>query len=634
MAIKALALILFLFSLPITLTVEGRCLVIAGLLGSFGASLIALQGGSFWVICSRFLLSFLGFGTVCLVRVDPYAVMFFAFFTLGIIDWTCRDGLSGSGASQIRDFRTGGVAQDDSNVLRAGISSGWCFGGVLAIAMFWFFLHVVFAATTTIWSLKTWHLILVHQSPAIFPVYGQIASLALLCGYMTLFSSSASARSFFLKGVHVGLWCAMPLVFLQLSGITLPYVSGEAPFWQHLNRHSGLFEDPNAFGVVTGLLLFIGMHQRWYLLSTCWMFLALFSGSRLFTLSLVILFIVWAVRIRQRALALWHIHWSPLILRCGVALLLAACFFCGIAYQLLSEANVLPDAVNRGFSALNVVRLHETFSTRLAFWKLGLEMFAHNPLAGVGFGNFERVMTSYARRDGNDLNLWTDTPNNFYLGLLSELGVIGFLIFLFELTKLSLNKSPEDRMFLQTGLFVFLLTLFFGAHIYFIECSLIGALLIGFCVKERRRETTRSVPALWILQSTVACGMLVLLFAVHRSMEYGWYPWERDIDGSYVRWAAPRAQALQVCRDDRVHFEISLPPERTVEIRSPHSVSTLNHFPASWQGVSVECRGATRLPLTFKVSKGWIPAVDAPETKEWRTLGVRIKQDPACMAAP
>ena len=232
MAIKALALILFLFSLPITLTVEGRCLVIAGLLGSFGASLIALQGGSFWVICSRFLLSFLGFGTVCLVRVDPYAVMFFAFFTLGIIDWTCRDGLSGSGASQIRDFRTGGVAQDDSNVLRAGISSGWYFGGVLAIAMFWFFLHVVFAATTTIWSLKTWHLILVHQSPAIFPVYGQIASLALLCGYMTLFSSSASARSFFLKGVHVGLWCAMPLVFLQLSGITLPYVSGEAPFWQ------------------------------------------------------------------------------------------------------------------------------------------------------------------------------------------------------------------------------------------------------------------------------------------------------------------------------------------------------------------------------------------------------------------
>jgi hypothetical protein len=230
--------------------------------------------------------------------------------------------------------------------------------------------------------------------------------------------------------------------------------------------------------------------------------------------------------------------------------------------------------------------------------------------------------------------LWTDTPNNLYFGLLAELGIIGFLIFIFEVRKISWTRSAEPGIFLKAGVLVFLLMLFFGTHIYFVECSLIGAFILGCCVTERGEKKWPAGTASWLYRGTLIVGIVALLFGVHRSMEYGWYPWERDIDGSYTRWSVPRAQSLQRCKDDRVTFEIVLPPQRIVEIRSPFDVMNLMTTPSRWQEVSMDCNGAVRLPLSFKVSKGWIPAVDSPETNEWRTLGVRLKADPADMAAP
>lgn len=597
--------------------------MVIGILGSFGAALIASKAVAFWEKWSRLLLILLGFGTVCLVRVDPYAVICFALFTLVIIHCNAHRINSGSDDSSISDLQGRAVSG----------SAHLCFKGVLTLSLFWFFLHGIFSATANIWSLKTWYLIFAHRSPVIFPVYGQLASLALFCGYLSLFSASASARSIFLRGLHAGLWFAVPLVLAQLVGVELPYVPGEAPFWQYLNRHSGMFEDPNSFGVVSGLVVFIGGQQGWYLLSFLWVLIAFFSGSRLFTLSLVILLVVFLMRSGHYAETKWKIARSDLLLR-GIALLSVILILGVTAYLFLAQSYSLPSAIHRGLSPLNIRHLQETFSTRTAFWSLGLQIFADNSLAGVGFGNFERIMTSYARRSGNDLNLWTDTPNNFYFGLLSELGIIGFMIFIFELRKLSWNKSEEPGIFLRAGVFVFLLTLFFGTHIYFIEFALIGAFVVGSCVTEKRVEKYSFMLVFQILRGVVIVGVVALLLALHRSMEYGWYPWERDIDGSYARWGAPRAQLLQKCKDDRVEFEIALPPERTVEIRSPFAVRTLKTLPSSWQEVSMECNGAARLPLTFVVSKGWIPAVDSPETNEWRTLGVRLKGDPGDMAAP
>lgn len=623
MVIKTLVLLLFLFTVPFTLTAQGCYLVIAGIIGSLSAARLVSKGNSFDDTWSRFLMVVLGFSTICLVRVDPYALIVFAFFTLGIIGLNARRINSGSAGFR-KNYSARGTGTYPPHLY---------FEGVLTLSIFWFFINVVFSATANIWSLKTWYVILAHHSPAIFPVYGQLASLALFCAFLPLFSSSASARRSFLAGVYAGLWCAIPLVLLQLKGVLLPYVPTEAPFWEFLNRHSGTFEDPNSFGVVIGILLFVGVQQRWYLLSLCWLLLALFSGSRLFTLSLIILLLVSFVHVIEQARTRWGIESSAILLK-GAALCMIVAL-CGVAsIYLLARSNVLPVAFYRGLSPLNVVRFAETFSTRTAFWKLGIQIFADNPLFGVGFGNFDRVMTSYARRSGNDLNLWTDTPNNFYFGLLSELGIFGFLIFIFELRKISWKKSTEVGVFLRAGVFVLLLMLFFGTHIYFIECSLIGAFALGCCVT-KRIDHKRSFPGTFlIMPSVVFVGLVALLLVLHRSMEYGWYPWERDVDGTYTRWAAPTAQSLLLCKDDRLKFEITLPPERMVEIRSPFDLLTFKSSRSFWQEVDIECRGAQRLPLAFKISKGWMPGVDSPETNDWRNLGVRLKVDPGKMAAP
>jgi len=389
MRITSLVLLFFILTLPITLAVEGWGLIALGLIGSLCYARFFSRQSHFWISWSRFQLSYLGFATVCLTRVDPYAVMLLAFLALAIY--------------RIYD------KHDCTDFIKK--SPNLCFEGFLTLLLFWFFLHGVWPATTNILSLRTWYLLLSHHSPALFPMYGQLASFTLFCLYVSLFSSSFEARKIFLKGVYVGLWCSIPFVLLQIFGVSLPHIPEEGPFWQFLKRHSGLFEDPNAFGVVVGLILFIGMQYRWYLLCFFLTILAFFSGSRLFTLSFLMFLVVYSAHLSLRVAQDWKIGWFKLIQRSSVFLLFGVVFCC-ITYFYLYKIDQLPDAVQRGLSPLNLVRVYETFSTRAVFWTLGLQMWTDNLLTGIGFGNFERMMTSYAKRNGDDLNLWIDTPNS------------------------------------------------------------------------------------------------------------------------------------------------------------------------------------------------------------------------------
>lgn len=72
-----------------------------------------------------------------------------------------------------------------------------------------------------------------------------------------------------------------------------------------------------------------------------------------------------------------------------------------------------------------------TGGERLYTWGIGWEMFLHNPIMGVGPGNFPWVFEEYqGERTFNDRSLAGRAAHSLYFTLLPELGSIGFGLFL------------------------------------------------------------------------------------------------------------------------------------------------------------------------------------------------------------
>lgn len=86
---------------------------------------------------------------------------------------------------------------------------------------------------------------------------------------------------------------------------------------------------------------------------------------------------------------------------------------------------------------------HPTVQTRLHAWRAALDMIRDHPLLGVGIANYEIYSWKYQTEKLERMTLATNTrvdkTHNEYLQILSELGVIGFLLFVWLLYELGKN---------------------------------------------------------------------------------------------------------------------------------------------------------------------------------------------------
>jgi len=71
-------------------------------------------------------------------------------------------------------------------------------------------------------------------------------------------------------------------------------------------------------------------------------------------------------------------------------------------------------------------------TARLAYFSGALRIFYDNPIFGSGFNTF----SSYHREFQKDIRFYSSDPHNFYLKISSELGIIGFVAFLFLLIRI------------------------------------------------------------------------------------------------------------------------------------------------------------------------------------------------------
>ena len=122
--------------------------------------------------------------------------------------------------------------------------------------------------------------------------------------------------------------------------------------------------------------------------------------------------------------------------------------------------NLIKDSFpNQVFSRVGVAEIDKTFSgqTRLYLYRNTIEMIKENLFLGSGFGNFKYVYPRYRDRGEwtlSGLNTRVEQAHNEYLQILSEVGIIGFLVFawiLFMVGRMSfqmIRKEDFDRPFL------------------------------------------------------------------------------------------------------------------------------------------------------------------------------------------
>lgn len=461
-----------------------------------------------------------------------------------------------------------------------------------------------------------------------------LSHLVMFAAVIALFEGAPDLFRGVRRGLGIGVACAALVTIAQFFDLLTGVVPNQSSFWSGINRLSGSFSDPNAQGIflaVAPFLIFGGMQGRargWWLigvlsvLMTC---AGLLSGSRSFVLALILALLagVWMVSRRLLFLSLL----AGGIFVAGVSLLdLYAPWF----EQWLSSS-LMPEGGRRVLMTCSLSRVSESFSSRSVFFVLGRELFDHFPLFGVGVDRFRFYVPALVERLGLNISGWVDNSNNFYLGLLTELGLLG--TFLFVLTVRGRTLSRERETLCLVGLFVLASVLVTGPHLDFPEVLFLSAGLVAASTRPRAIRVMHT--------ATFACVGLVIGFVGVFTREQGGYLWESR-QGHFEQWLSPAAVVSVACSCEgmaELALESSYVPKASplvVSVSASNGDVRQLHFTASEaQQVTFRCRKTEPLAhdhhpgtitLSITTAPGWSPARAWPgKTSDMRTLGIKMR---------
>jgi O-antigen ligase len=334
------------------------------------------------------------------------------------------------------------------------------------------------------------------------------------------------------------------LSVLQYAGFLTAVFPQRWSFWMGIERFGGLFTDPNALGLCAALCVLIALQsiqQRRSAFYVCallvWCFLGLVSGSRTFvliTVGAVVLFFIPAVIAFYRSTK----HRTSLVL----CILLGVLCMPFVVSLLASYTNLT--GIHRLAKLMHPATVVEELSSRAVFFRVNLALFAQHPWFGVGFNAFDRAFAATSAALGFATGRWQDNPNSFYLGICSELGLAGLMLFLLGIFHVRWRWSTNDQ-FLTAGGYAFFLALIVGCHLDFIEVSLLAPCVVQACI------ASVSPMSLHMRRAAVTVLILAAIFLVLKP--HGAAGFYRRDDGIYVRRVA----------------HISLPCGKTIIVDAP-----------------------------------------------------------------
>lgn len=457
-------------------------------------------------------------------------------------------------------------------------------------------------------------------------------TLAALCSF---FGTRVEERERFLRGLDGGLGIAAACTIFSLlypNSLVLP---NQSPFWTSIHRAAGTFSDPNAFGIFIILVLPLiywrarnAQGTRRSYLSTLlvlWSVLGAFSGSRSFFLGLG-LYVLW-----YGACAGRRFFWTILGSLAIVVVALNVAWILDPT-SVPSWSAKLPQGLQRVADAMTLSNAKDTFFSRFAFWRIGLSMWLDNFFFGVGFEQFRFHVPEYAARLGLPTGTWTDNSNNFYLGLLAEMGVLGGAAFLCALAALRW-KHDAAGIFFRAPLTVLLILLFVGPHLAFDEVSILVAALLSMTCEVHSLRWPR---AALVIAPLMGAG----IFLKSATLSRGFFMWERDGQTS-LRWTGRSAYGRLVCdASGKAHLSIrALNPDVAAQpvlarvLTADQTSKSLELRSAEWQTVQFDCphlktipESALSLGYSLDVNRLWVPAKFGMGD-DARLLGVQVRQD-------
>ncbi len=268
--------------------------------------------------------------------------------------------------------------------------------------------------------------------------------------------------------------------FMAVSSLYL-YFTGNPYIRMGIQRATGIsktFEDPNAVAmnlVLAFPFLFIFAKEEGFWLKFLRVFLILIStttviltGSRAGMVVLIIFALIFSLRSKRKILALA----TTLVL-------------------LFLAWTLMPQQYQERFLTLFKPELNESATAsaqgRIVGLKMGMKMFLDRPLLGVGAGNFPTAWALLYSGEGP--RVWMQ-PHNMLGQLFAELGITGFLAFLFFLLVtfrqifISRRRIRGDPWFLHYSkaieicLWLLLISGLFGHNLYRYNWYFLAALAV------------------------------------------------------------------------------------------------------------------------------------------------------------
>jgi O-antigen ligase len=493
-----------------------------------------------------------------------------------------------------------------------------------------------------------------------------------------------------------------------------PYF-GNVEHWVNSGRYNATFTDPNALGAFTILMfpIFIGLliyFRRWYLrvliLASFLLFLMelFFSGSRSAFIGIVLAVLIFVVIFIRMGLSHIKKRWKIYTrrLRTLIILVPVIILICLMIFSLYLAYT--PDSFILKTSL--VERTIETFKTgiyytkelgiieglksisnyRYIFWGQAVAMFKDYPLTGVGQGSYLLQLPNYLtmNRTGylDNGRLVVDYTGNYYLQVLSELGLPGLILILFIFYLLANRifnyfrsrkrlKIFEKSDWLLVALLISFISMLvgqiFGPHTNFDEVQFTLWLVIGLMiayVKVKQVNMKKQFKPLQVcerigfgLREKVSLSVVIIIFISSMTLSsatslsinvgqnlydikgnykgwensYGFYK-EETIEDETFRWTGIDASEVVEKKGDKMIIPIkdAVPAESQKPLAVNIFVNNrlvektrLRHN--EWTDVTIVIPDSAKgyFTLTLAFSRSWVPK-ELGITPDARELGARV----------
>lgn len=471
-----------------------------------------------------------------------------------------------------------------------------------------------------------------------FDVFGNSWQWLFRLGVFSLVVKCFQVKDDRLSGFCQGFWfgglISSLYIVLQATGGGLNVLSNQSMLWDSLRRISGLASDPNAQGILLGLALWMGVLQKrgyeelslrkrcfFWVQVVCVCMGGFLTGSRTFFLITGCLGATILTRKSIRSVSFFVF---------GLFLLVSTVTWMDYLWNIDSILRMspwLPEGLSRIVKSGSLIRVAETFSSRMIFWKLALSVVRDHWFFGVGPDRFANYVALYGHSFPS-LGAWIDNANNFYLGLLAEGGIFAALGFL--MLVLGYRFDPSRAPWFGRSVLAMLgIILFFGPHTDFVEVLVPTGLLVGSVTSDRFM-----VPR---MRASIAGVFLLLGILLPHFRELGMYGWEYEKPGQVRRWLGPYAFVHVPCKqtssanqsnEARLFLRAQYVPSSgplIVTISSGAESSQIKFFKGESHTATLSCPDGRRyISAKIAASTGWRPSKAWPgSTHDKRVLSVQ-----------